>query len=162
MYDLLIKGGTVVDGSGLARRRADVAVSGERVTSIGNLSGERGPPGCRCRRAHRRARASSTSTPITTRRSLGIRRVTPRSATVSPLSSPATAGSRSRHATATIGAYLAQMFARVEGMDLAAFEHVRLGVRELRRILPRAGRATLGVNFGCYVGHSSVRRYVHG
>ena len=36
-YDLLIKNGTVIDGSGLPRYRADVAVRHGRVTSIGRI-----------------------------------------------------------------------------------------------------------------------------
>ena len=39
-HDLIIRNGTVVDGTGAAERRADVAVDGDRVTSIGDLSGE--------------------------------------------------------------------------------------------------------------------------
>jgi N-acyl-D-aspartate/D-glutamate deacylase len=35
-HDLVIEGGTVVDGTGAAPRRADVAVDGDRVTDVGN------------------------------------------------------------------------------------------------------------------------------
>ena len=35
--DILIKGGVVIDGSGKARRRADVAVSGDRIVALGDL-----------------------------------------------------------------------------------------------------------------------------
>lgn len=38
-YDLLIKGGTVVDGSGLARYRADVAVKDGKIAAIGRMNG---------------------------------------------------------------------------------------------------------------------------
>src|SRR2546423_4976465 len=38
-YDLLIKNGTVVDGSGAPGRHADVAISGDRIAEIGAISG---------------------------------------------------------------------------------------------------------------------------
>jgi len=40
VYDLVIRGGDVIDGSGAARRRADVAIVGERIVAIGPVSGE--------------------------------------------------------------------------------------------------------------------------
>src|SRR5258706_3025607 len=36
-YDILIRGGQVVDGSGGAARRADVAIQGEKIAAIGDL-----------------------------------------------------------------------------------------------------------------------------
>src|SRR5688572_5509199 len=39
VYDVLIKGGTVYDGSGRAPVRADVAIKGDRIVAIGNLRG---------------------------------------------------------------------------------------------------------------------------
>jgi len=41
MYDLVIRNGTVVDGTGLPKYRADVAVSGDRIAAIGRIA-ERG------------------------------------------------------------------------------------------------------------------------
>ena len=34
-WSLLVRGGTVVDGSGAPGRRADVAVEGERIAAVG-------------------------------------------------------------------------------------------------------------------------------
>ncbi len=39
-YDLLLVGGTVVDGTGAPRRAADVAVTGDRLAAIGDLTGK--------------------------------------------------------------------------------------------------------------------------
>ena len=40
-YDLIIRGGTVYNGSGSPGRVADVAVDGDRIVRVGNLSGAR-------------------------------------------------------------------------------------------------------------------------
>ena len=39
LCDILITGGEVIDGSGDARHRADVAITGDRITAVGDLSG---------------------------------------------------------------------------------------------------------------------------
>ena len=39
MPDLIIRNGTVIDGAGGARVRADVAVTGDRITDVGDLGG---------------------------------------------------------------------------------------------------------------------------
>jgi N-acyl-D-amino-acid deacylase len=38
-FDLIIRGGTVIDGSGGARARADVGVRGDRINGVGDLAG---------------------------------------------------------------------------------------------------------------------------
>jgi N-acyl-D-amino-acid deacylase len=38
-HDLIIKGGTVIDGTGAEGFRADVAIDGERIARIGDLNG---------------------------------------------------------------------------------------------------------------------------
>ena len=42
VHDLIIRNGTVVDGTGTAGRRADVAIDGDRISAIGDLSGTTG------------------------------------------------------------------------------------------------------------------------
>ena len=42
MYDLVIRNGTVIDGTGLPRYRADVAISGNRIAAIGRGIPEKG------------------------------------------------------------------------------------------------------------------------
>src|ERR1051326_8589238 len=37
-YDIVIRGGDVIDGTGAARRRADVAIKGDSIAAIGDLS----------------------------------------------------------------------------------------------------------------------------
>ncbi|MFN0090259.1 MAG: N-acyl-D-amino-acid deacylase family protein [Acidimicrobiales bacterium] len=38
-YDIVIKGGTVIDGSGAPARRADVGIVGDRIAQLGDLAG---------------------------------------------------------------------------------------------------------------------------
>ena len=38
-YDLIIAGGSIIDGSGADATRADIAISGGRIQRIGDLSG---------------------------------------------------------------------------------------------------------------------------
>ena len=40
MFDLIITGGTVVDGSGGKSRRADVAIKGDKIAGVGDYSGQ--------------------------------------------------------------------------------------------------------------------------
>jgi N-acyl-D-amino-acid deacylase len=39
VYDVLLRGGTVYDGSGKAPQRADVAIQGDRIAAVGDLAG---------------------------------------------------------------------------------------------------------------------------
>ena len=42
-FDLLLRGGTLVDGTGSPGRRADVGIEGDRIAAIGDLSAAAGP-----------------------------------------------------------------------------------------------------------------------
>jgi N-acyl-D-amino-acid deacylase len=41
-YDILIRNATVIDGTGAARRQADIGIRGDRIARIGDLAGARG------------------------------------------------------------------------------------------------------------------------
>ncbi|MEZ5247987.1 MAG: hypothetical protein R2713_01855 [Ilumatobacteraceae bacterium] len=72
-HELIIRHGTVIDGTGADGVRADVAIDGERITAIGDLSADTAtsarstPPGSSS------PPASSTCTPTSTHRWPGIR-----------------------------------------------------------------------------------------
>ena len=38
-YDLVIKNGTIIDGTGAAAYRGDVAIAGDRIVAVGDVDG---------------------------------------------------------------------------------------------------------------------------
>ena len=40
MHDLVIRGGTLVDGTGAPKRQADIAIDGDRIVAVGQGVGE--------------------------------------------------------------------------------------------------------------------------
>lgn len=103
MYDLVIRGGTVVDGTGGPSMVADVAVEGDRIVAVGtDLGAGRKEIDARGKIV---TPASSMFTPIMTVRRRGTRKWRRRAGTASPPSSWAIAASASRlrGPTATTG-----------------------------------------------------------
>ncbi len=166
MYDILIRGGDVVDGTGSARRRADVAIQGDRVVAIGELAGGTDgeaaatidatgkvvAPGFVDVHTHYDAQVfwdgALTPSPLH-----GVTTALAGNCgfTIAPLSDDAADGE-----------YLMRMLARVEGMPL---ESLRTGVpwnwtSTAEYFDEIDGR--LGINAGFMVGHSAIRRVVMG
>ena len=69
-HDLVIRGGTVVDGTGAPARTADVAIADGVITEVGAVDGH-GAPRRSTPTACSSRPASSTSTPTTTARRRG-------------------------------------------------------------------------------------------
>jgi N-acyl-D-aspartate/D-glutamate deacylase len=160
-YDLVIRGGVVVDGTGLARRRADVAVSRGRIAAVGHVAG-----------AAHAERVIDADGRIVAPGIIDLHTHYDPQITFDPY-----AISSCHHGvtTALAGncgfsiaparerdrAYLRALFAVVEGMAPAALEGVAFDFETFPEFLAsRAGR--LGVNLACYLGHSSLRRSVMG
>lgn len=162
MFDVIIKGGDVIDGTGAARRRADVGIRDGRVVAIGAIDGEAATtidatgkvvaPGFVDVHTHFDAQVfwdgALTPSPLH-----GVTTVLAGNCgfTIAPLSEDPADGD-----------YLMRMLARVEGMPL---ESLREGVpwnwRTTGEYFDQVS-SRLGVNAGFMVGHSAIRRIVMG
>ncbi len=161
MLDVIIRGGEVVDGSGAPRRRADVAIEGDRIVEIGRVDATAGTeidatnrivcPGFIDVHTHLDAQVfwDTTLSPSPLH---GVTSVIGGNCgfTIAPLSDDPADGD-----------YLMRMLSRVEGMPL---ESLQAGV-------PWNWTTTgeyldsfddLAVNAGFKVGHSALRRVVMG
>ena len=160
-WDLVIRGGVVVDGTGLARRRADVAIERGRIAAIGHVPD-----------ARHAQRVIDADGRIVAPGIIDLHTHYDPQITFDPY-----AVSSCHHGVTTVlagncgfsiaparepdRAYLRALFAVVEGMAPAALDGVAFEFETFAEFLAsRAGR--LGVNFACYIGHSALRRSVMG
>jgi N-acyl-D-aspartate/D-glutamate deacylase len=159
-YDLVIRNGVVVDGTGLPRRRADVAVKGGRIAEVGFVEDR----GTRELDADGRVVAP------------GI--VDPHTHYDPQLTFEPYATSSCYHGVTTVLAgncgfsvaplrpgdadWLIQLFARVEGMDATALQGIPFDGFETFPEYLGSLDGKLGVNAAFYIGHCAVRRYVMG
>jgi len=164
MLDLIIGGGTLVDGTGTPGRPADVGVAGGRIVAVtdpGGLAGED-------------ARDAVDATGLIVCPGF-VDPHTHYDAQLfwDPLASPSNVHGVTSIVAGNCGFtlaplhaadadYLRRMMARVEGMPLAALEQgVDWGWETFGEYLDRLdGR--IGVNAGFMVGHCALRRYVMG
>src|SRR5258707_66643 len=58
-YDIVIRGGTIYDGSGASPYVGDVAISGDRIVAVGRVAGRGDDPRPRARRGRRRSRSGA-------------------------------------------------------------------------------------------------------
>lgn len=160
-YDLVVRGGTVVDGTGLARRRADVAVKDGRIARVGRIDA-----------------SADTAKTIDAQGLIVAPGIVDAHTHYDPqLTFDPWATSSCYHGVTTVLAgncgfsiaptrstdrdYIKAMFAKVEGMAPVALDGVVWDFESFPEYLAARERK-LGVNLACYVGHSSVRRWVMG
>lgn len=159
-YDLLIKGGSLVDGTGLPAYTADIAIEGGRIARIGRVEGA----------ATREVDADGL---LVTPGFIDVHTHYDVQLEWDPVASPSMQHGVTTVLTGNCGFtlypsrpadvdWLAGMLSRVEGMSRAAlaegFDFGGGGFRDFWKRLE--GR--IAVNVGGYVGHCAVRRYVMG
>jgi len=158
-YDLLIRNGRIVDGSGLPAFCGDVAVAGGKIVELGRLSGPAGrvidaagrvvAPGFIDNHCHYDAQVTwdplctfspehGATTVIFGNCSLAL--------------APVRRGGERR---------LAEFLSYVEAIPMAVLETIAFDWETIPQYLERLDRR-LGVNAGVLIGHSAVRHYVMG
>src|SRR5262245_52426973 len=159
-YDLLIKDGIVIDGSGLPRSRADVAIKDGLIAEVGSVVED----------AHRVVKADGL---VVAPGIVDAHTHYDAQVTWDPLAT----SSCFHGVTTVVGGncgctvapcrpedrdWLAKTFAAVEGVDLPALEAgLPWDWESYPEYIDSLDRK-LGINFTGYVGHSAIRRYVMG
>lgn len=159
-FDLAVMGGIVVDGTGLARRRADIGVKDGRIARMGFIDSDEAAqvidadglyvaPGIVD--AHTHYDPQLTFEPYATSSCFhGVTTVLAGNCGFSV--APNRPDQRE---------FLGRMFAKVEGMSPVALSAVDWCFESFPEFLATM-EGRLGVNMACYVGHSAVRRFVMG
>ncbi|MFI5040786.1 MAG: amidohydrolase family protein [Acidimicrobiales bacterium] len=160
MHELVIRGGTIVDGTGAPRRPADLAVDDGRVVAVGHDVGT----GRRTIQADGRIVAPGF---VDVHTHLDVQGFWDPTLSPSPLHGVTTVlGGNCGFTVAPLagdaGDYLMRMLARVEGMPLESLERgVPWDWTSTADYLDRLD-GTLALNAGFLVGHSALRRVAMG
>ena len=159
--DLVIRGGTVVDGTGAPGVRADVAITGGKVSEIG--TGLDGKAVARRRRPRRRARLHRHPHPLRRAGLLGPG--------AHPVLLPrrhhgrrrATAASRSRPTRPEHREVIARTLENVEDMNVASLAAgIPWDFSTFPEYLASVERRGTGLNYAAYIGHTALRLFVMG
>ena len=166
MFDLLISGGDVIDGRGGPRRRADVGITGDRISAIGNLINGGG--------AQAAATIDATGLAVTpgfidVHTHFDAQVFWDPDLSPSPLHGVTTIiGGNCGFTIAPLGEdpahgdYLMRMLARVEGIPLEALQQGVPWSWQTTAEYFDAIDGNVAVNAGFKVGHSALRRVVMG
>lgn len=158
-FDTIIKNGTVVDGSGLPKRVADIGIKDGMITDIGRLSGAKETiaadglvvmPGIVDAHTHYDPQVTFEGF-ATSSCFHGVTSVIAGNCGYSI--APCKPADRE---------WVMRLFAKVEGMTPSVLEQGLPWDWESFPSLLEALDRRLGINIGIYVGHSAVRRYVMG
>lgn len=159
-YDLVIRGGSVVDGTGLPAYTADIAVQDGRIAAIGRVEGEA-------------ARTVDADGLLVAPGFIDVHTHYDVQLEWDPVASPAMQHGVTTVLTGNCGftlypakpedvGWLAGMLTRVEGMSKAALsEGFHFGGGGFADFWQRL-EGKIAVNVGGYVGHCAVRRYAMG
>ena len=160
--NLVVRGGMVVDGTGLPRRRTDVVVEDGRVVAVGqadkatldaseviDADGLVVAPGVVD--AHTHYDPQLTFDPLASMSIYhGVTTVL-----------AGNCGFSIAPAREEDQGFLRRLFAKVEQMESTAMDAVEFDFASFPEYL-RARQGKLGLNLACYIGHSNVRRWVMG
>lgn len=161
MLDTIIRGGTVVDGTGAVPRRADIGIRDGRIVAIGEIgedaaevidaTGRMVMPGVVDAHTHYDAQLmwDPSATPSSNH---GVTTIIAGNCgfTLAPL-----------RPTPDEARYLQEMMSRVEGMPLPALRMLDWDWETFEDYLGRF-EGKVAVNAGWLVGHCAIRRYVMG
>ena len=161
MFDTLIRGGIVVDGTGRPGRRADVGITGGRIVSLGRIAGS----------AHRVIDAEGR---VVCPGFIDVHTHYDAQALWDPTLSPSPLHGVTTVVAGNCGLSLApiepknesfmiRMLSRVEAIPLESLEQgVKIQWRSFSEYLDFMEHSPLAINVGFLAGHSAIRRSVMG